>query len=68
MFEAILSLASETQVKIYRNQNTYFIKINHKCCSSNILAGYLDKSSVHWRGRPGMLMYSGVYTGSVILF
>ena len=30
-------------------------------------AGYMDKGSLHWIGRPSTGMYSGVNTGSVIL-
>ena len=33
------------------------------------LTGYLDKGSVHWRGRPSMWIYRGVYTeGAIFLF
>ena len=34
----------------------------------SLLAGYLDQSSVHWRGRSSMQMYRGAYTGDANFF
>ena len=46
------------------------IKCDFKCYGYGFkfsLAGHFDKSSVCWRGRLGLLKYSGVYIGGVIL-
>ena len=48
----------------------FLIECDLKCYGYGFkpsLVGYLDKGIVRWRGRPGISIYSGVYTGGVIL-